>query len=137
MATEQDHVWAMLDDILIFLAKRHVPTPERTYKLDGGWTLAMDDLRRFVDRQSSELATLRAQAAKDAATIEKLQSEISGLSEVVAAQAADSARLTWLIATQNWFDDNVWYFAAEMSEEMGTNDAQAEVRAAIDKERGV
>ena len=35
----------MLDDMLVFLAKRHVPTPERTYKLDGGWTLAMDDLR--------------------------------------------------------------------------------------------
>lgn len=60
MATEQDHVWAMLDDMLVFLAKRHVPTPERTYKLDGGWTLAMDDLRGFVDRLIAERDALAA-----------------------------------------------------------------------------
>jgi len=61
MATEQDHVWAMLDDMLVFLSKRHVPTPERTYKLDGGWTLAMDDLRRFVDALTTERDQLRAE----------------------------------------------------------------------------
>lgn len=60
MATEQDHVWAMLDDMLVFLSKRHVPTPKRTYKLDGGWTLAMDDLRRYVDNLTAERDALRA-----------------------------------------------------------------------------
>ena len=64
MATEQDHVWAMLDDMLLFLSKRHVPTPERTYKLDGGWTLAMDDLRRYADRLTAERDQLRAEAER-------------------------------------------------------------------------
>lgn len=63
MATEQDHVWAMLDDMQVFLAKRHVPTPERTYKLDGGWTLAMDDLRGFADRLVAERDAIRQQLA--------------------------------------------------------------------------
>jgi hypothetical protein len=43
-------VASMLDDMLIFLSKHKVPTPERTYKSDGGWTLAMTDLKRCVDR---------------------------------------------------------------------------------------
>jgi hypothetical protein len=64
MATEQDHVWAMLDDMLVFLSKRHVPTPERTYKLDGGWTLAMDDLRRFVDALTAERDQLSAEVGR-------------------------------------------------------------------------
>ena len=71
MATEQDHVWAMLDDMQVFLAKRHVPTPERTYKLDGGWTLAMDDLRNFIDRLIAERDALKQQLA---AAVERAES---------------------------------------------------------------
>ena len=78
MATEQDHVWAMLDDMLVFLAKRHVPTPERTYKLDGGWTLAMDDLRGFVDRLIAERDTLRQQLAAAVERAEMAEKALAG-----------------------------------------------------------
>ena len=76
MATEQDHVWAMLDDMQVFLAKRHVPTPERTYKLDGGWTLAMDDLRNFIDRLIAERDALKQQLAAAVERAERAEEHI-------------------------------------------------------------
>lgn len=75
MGTNQDHTWQILDDILVFLAGRHVPTPERTYKLDGGWQLAKGDLQRYVigieaaiakaisDRQDSDRKVMEADEA--------------------------------------------------------------------------
>ncbi|MEN6536369.1 MAG: hypothetical protein ABFD89_22120, partial [Bryobacteraceae bacterium] len=79
MATEQDHVWAMLDDMQVFLAKRHVPTPERTYKLDGGWTLAMDDLRNFIDRLIAERDALKQQLAAAVERAERAERERDAL----------------------------------------------------------
>lgn len=38
----------MLDDILALLAEAGVPTPEETYKVDGGWSLALSDIRRAL-----------------------------------------------------------------------------------------
>jgi len=63
MATEQDHTWGILDDMLVFLAGQGVPTPERTYKFDGGWALAMSDLRRYTATLTSERDQLRAELA--------------------------------------------------------------------------
>jgi len=102
MATEQDHVWAMLDDMLVFLAKRHVPTPERTYKLDGGWTLAMDDLRRFVDsltadRESSDRHAMAAdeelnRAKQDISEAEKQRDRAQAIAARADAEFGNAIR---------------------------------------------
>ncbi len=104
MATEQDHVWAMLDDMLVFLSKRHVPTPERTYKLDGGWTLAMDDLRRFVDNLTAERDQLRAELAAAKNLLARIHRDGGHHTEAVgfAQSVADAGDKVseWLLAAE-------------------------------------
>jgi hypothetical protein len=63
--TNQDHVFNILDDVLLLLSGQGFPTPERTYKLDGGWGLALSDLRRCFDRHRTRIAELEAE--RDAA----------------------------------------------------------------------
>lgn len=49
-ATVRDQI---LDDVLVLLAGAGIATPERTYKADGGWGLALSDLKKLVaDRVS-------------------------------------------------------------------------------------
>jgi hypothetical protein len=63
--TNRDHVWHILDDVLLLLAGQYYPTPERTYKLDGGWSLALADLKRCFADLRAKLAL--AEADRDAA----------------------------------------------------------------------
>lgn len=63
--TNQDHIWHILDDVLLLLAGQHYPTPERTYKLDGGWSLALADLKRCFADLRAKLALVEAE--RDAA----------------------------------------------------------------------
>jgi hypothetical protein len=63
--TNQDHVSNILDDVLVLLSGQGFPTPERTYKLDGGWGLALSDLRRCFDQYRARIADLEAE--RDAA----------------------------------------------------------------------
>jgi hypothetical protein len=63
--TNQDHVLNILDDVLVLLSGQGFPTPERTYKLDGGWALALSDLRRCFDQHRARIAELEAE--RDAA----------------------------------------------------------------------
>lgn len=63
--TNQDHVWQILDDALLLLAGQGYPTPERTYKLDGGWSLALADLKRCFGELRAKLAAVEAE--RDAA----------------------------------------------------------------------
>jgi len=58
--TNQDHVFNTLDDVLVLLSSQGFPTPERTYKLDGGWGLALSDLRRCFDQYRTRIADLEA-----------------------------------------------------------------------------
>jgi hypothetical protein len=59
--TNQDHVFNILDDVLVLLSGQGFPTPERTYKLDGGWGLALSDLRRCFDNYRARIAELEAE----------------------------------------------------------------------------
>lgn len=63
-ATVRDQI---LDDVLALLAGAGIPTPERGYKADGGWGLALSDLKKLVaDRVSIlEQARRMAQANDD------------------------------------------------------------------------
>ncbi|MFN8941559.1 MAG: hypothetical protein ACK5ZJ_17645 [Acidobacteriota bacterium] len=63
--TNQDHLFDILDDVLLLLSRQGFPTPERTYKLDGGWGLALSDLRRCFDQYRARIAELVAE--RDAA----------------------------------------------------------------------
>lgn len=63
--TNQDHMVSILDDVLVLLSGQGFPTPERTYKLDGGWGLALSDLRRCFDQHRARIAELEAE--RDAA----------------------------------------------------------------------
>jgi len=63
--TNQDHVFSILDDVLLLLSGQGFPTPEKTYKLDGGWGLALSDLRRCFDQHRARIAELEAE--RDAA----------------------------------------------------------------------
>jgi len=81
MATEQDHTWSILDDMLVFLSGQGVPTPERTYKFDGGWTLAMADLRKYVSTLRAELAAARLEI--EALRVKPWQEQIEGQSAVI------------------------------------------------------
>jgi hypothetical protein len=63
--TNQDHVFNILDDVLVLLSGQGFPTPERTYKLDGGRGLALSDLRRCFDEYRTRIVDLEAE--RDAA----------------------------------------------------------------------
>jgi hypothetical protein len=77
--TNQDHVFNILDDALLLLSGQGFPTPERTYKLDGGWGLALSDLRRCFDRYRTRIAELEAERdaamAGEARAVEALEAE--------------------------------------------------------------
>jgi len=100
--TNRDHVWHILDDVLLLLAEQYYPTPERTYKLDGGWSLALADLKRCFADLRAQLAA--AEAERDAArsasqkdrewlgrALEK-QAEYLGQSQMLVAER-DAARV--------------------------------------------
>jgi hypothetical protein len=59
--TNQDHVFNILDDALLLLSSQGLPTPEKTYKLEGGWGLALSDLRRCFDQHRARVAELEAE----------------------------------------------------------------------------
>jgi hypothetical protein len=59
--TNQDHVFYILDDVLLLLSGQGFPTPEKTYKLDGGWRLALSDLRRCFENYRTRIAELEAE----------------------------------------------------------------------------
>jgi len=63
--TNQDHVFNILDDVLLLLSGQGFPTPEKTYKLDGGWGLALSDLRRCFAQHRARIVELEAE--RDAA----------------------------------------------------------------------
>jgi hypothetical protein len=62
--TNQDHVFNILDDVLVLLSGQGFPTPERTYKLDGSWGLALSDLRRCFDQYRARIAELEAETTQ-------------------------------------------------------------------------
>lgn len=49
-------IWAALDDIQDMLNGYGVPTPERTYVLDGGWSLALSDIRKYIYQLHADIA---------------------------------------------------------------------------------
>ena len=51
----------ILGDVLVLLAGQGYPTPERGYKLDGGWSLALADLRRCFGELRAKLAAVEAE----------------------------------------------------------------------------
>jgi len=57
----KDHMFSILDDVLVLLSGQGFPTPEKTYKLDGGWGLALSDLRRCFNEHRARIADLEAE----------------------------------------------------------------------------
>ncbi len=45
---EQDHLWGVLDDLTELFRESGWPTPENGYKLDGGWPMALADLKKYI-----------------------------------------------------------------------------------------
>ena len=66
MTNEQDWVWRILDDVTALCRESGWPTPEKGYKLDGGWDLALADLKRYIGyaQQSLEQVTSERDALK-------------------------------------------------------------------------
>jgi hypothetical protein len=52
---EPDERARILDEILVILAGAGVPTPEQTYKQDGGFALALSDIRRALAERTVAL----------------------------------------------------------------------------------
>ncbi len=46
--TNQDHLWGVLDDLTELFRESGWPTPEKGYKLDGGWPMALADLKKYI-----------------------------------------------------------------------------------------
>lgn len=81
----KDHVFSILDDVLLLLSGQGFPTHEKTYKLDGGWGLALSDLRRCFDQHRARIAELEAE--RDAAK--------AGEARAVEALKAARERCDW------------------------------------------
>jgi hypothetical protein len=73
--TNQDHVFNILDDVLLLLSGQGFPTPEKTYKLDGGWGLALSDLRRCFEKYRTRIAELEAERDAARAEVERLRED--------------------------------------------------------------
>lgn len=86
--TNQDHAWHILDDVLLLLAGQHYPTPEGTYKLDGGWSLALADLKRCFGDLRADLALVKADLDAERTGVARLRAENERLRE-------DAARNRW------------------------------------------
>lgn len=52
---------SMLDDMLVLLAEFHYPTPEKTYKADGGWALAISDMQRCLREKDERIKVLETE----------------------------------------------------------------------------
>lgn len=59
----------ILGDVLVLLAGQGYPTPERGYRLDGGWSLALADLKRCFGELRAKLASVEAE--RDAGRAER------------------------------------------------------------------
>ena len=77
--TNQGHVWQILDDVLLLLAGQYYPTPERTYKLDGGWSLALADLKRCFGDLRADLALAKADLDAERTGVARLRAEVEQL----------------------------------------------------------
>ena len=81
--------YSMLDDVMMLLASFHYSTPERGYKNDGGWSLALSDLNRALTAATARAARAEQQRDRLAAI----------LSELV--QAVENER-QWATGTPEW-----------------------------------
>jgi hypothetical protein len=61
MTNEQDWVWRILDDVTALCRENGWPTPEKGYKLDGGWDLALADLKRYIGYAQQSLEQVVAE----------------------------------------------------------------------------
>jgi hypothetical protein len=91
--TNQDHLWGVLDDLTELFRESGWPTPEKGYKLDGGWPLALADLKKYIGYD--QLSVDQVMAERDAISKRLEQALLAG-SELRAerdALASQNARL--------------------------------------------
>jgi hypothetical protein len=93
--TNQDHLFNILDDVLLLVSGQGFPTPEKTYKLDGGWGLALSDLRRCFNEHRARIAELeaerdaaKAEAARAVEALERIRQDL----ELIAAGKEEEVR---------------------------------------------
>lgn len=114
----------MLDDILALLAEAGVPTPEETYKADGGWSLALADIRRALadlkglqDWWNYNPSLLQRQLKDAHEALEKSQQENTALREwllPVLRRANDLCRSMHAITEREGKETNWPPFRAEL-----------------------
>ena len=103
--TNRDHVWQILDDVLLLLAGQYYPTPERTYKLDGGWSLALADLKRCFGDLRADLALAKADLDAERTGVARPRAENERLrADAERARWCEEmkADVTWSQSAQRW-----------------------------------
>lgn len=98
-ATVRDQI---LDDVLALLAGAGIPTPERGYKADGGWGLALSDLKkafeevRRLQQANADLRKARESAVEQAKrqheTAKALRAELAAIQQKTFERAIAIAR---------------------------------------------
>ena len=131
--TNQDHVLQILDDVLLLLAGQYYPTPERTYKLDGGWSLALADLKRCFGDLRADLALVKFDLDAERAGVARLRAEVERLQE-------DADRARWCEENEAyvvWLSDVGMWVVSWNHDALGADQFTGLDRnAAIDAARG-
>ena len=132
--TNQDHVLQILDDVLLLLAGQYYPTPERTYKLDGGWSLALADLKRCFGDLRADLALVKFDLDAERTGVARLRAEVERLREHEArARWCEQmeAQVSWSVMGKAW--RVLWYSEAYELRQTSHVDRNAAIDAARGK----
>ena len=132
--TNQGHVLEILDDVLLLLAGQYYPTPERTYKLDGGWSLALADLKRCFGDLRADLALVKADLDAERTGVARLRAEVERLREhETRARWCEQmeAQVSWSMTNETW--RVLWYSEACELRQTSHTDRDAAIDAARGK----
>jgi len=91
--TNQDHLWGVLDDLTELFRENGWPTPEKGYKLDGGWPMALADLKKYIGHDQLSVDQVMAERDAISKRLEQALLAGSGLRAERDALASQNARL--------------------------------------------
>lgn len=134
--TNQGHVWEILDDVLLLLAGQYYPTPERTYKLDGGWSLALADLKRCFGDLRADLALAKAALDAERTGVARLRAEVERLREHEARARWCEENRADVCYTENTCGEPQWFVQWDGGKGTVHSVRRPDRNAAIDVARG-